>query len=419
LAISSTPLPYRSSPDASRPAVRSAGFPFLFHWASLIVFAGVTLYAAVQRLIPLLALSLFILVLGLISWLWSRWSLRSTEFRLSLPQTRAFPGESIEVSLELNNRKWLPLPWVTVELELPYRLIRGRGAPSPFTRERWAWASAVGGGQGLKWKQTLNCQQRGDYLLGPVRLRSGDLFGLYPVEKMEALADRILVYPRVVPVDLSKLRLTGLAGERAVPRTLYDDTSRTMGARDYQSGDSFKRIHWKASARRGELQARVYESTTSLSAFLVLDTTSFSGNSDDDFELAVTAIASLASAISATGAAVGMAVLAETAVVLQASSGRDRFLDILEVLARVDKESGNALVHEERQVIGGIAPGALVVIAAGNTTPRLAALVADIYARGHNPLVIMVEPEVADIRGAPVMPLSEITGRLPPLEGVV
>jgi uncharacterized protein (DUF58 family) len=52
---------------------------------------------------------------------------------------------------------------------------------------------------------------------------------------------------------------------------MLEDPSRTVGIRDYHPEDSFRRIHWKATARRQDLQVRVYEPTTSHNLVIFLN----------------------------------------------------------------------------------------------------------------------------------------------------
>lgn len=417
MRTSSTPLPSRSSRSpASGAAAFSTGFPVFFHWLALIAFAGIAIFASLQWNAPLLVLALFVPVLGIVSWLWSLWSLRRLRLEVKLGQSRAFPEETIDVSMALTNHKWLPLPWVSLELDLPYRLVIGKRAPSRFVCERWHWATAIGGGQGLRWRQSLKCLMRGEYRLGPARVRTGDPFGLYPVERIDSLNLNLLVYPKVVPVDLGKLNLTGLAGERAVPKTIYEDSSRTMGARDYRIGDPFKRVHWKASARRGELQARVYESTTSLSTVLVLDVAGFGGcEREDDFELAVTAAASLAAAISGTGSPVGLSLFPGREVVLPASASRDRLLDILEALARVEPVTRPLERGAIERLAGSLMPGAVAVVVTGAVSTGLLSLVMELRHQDQFPVVLLVGVASApgEVAGAPVLPVrseADLTG---------
>ncbi len=58
-------------------------------------------------------------------------------------------------------------------------------------------------------------------------------------------------------------------------RRLYEDNCQPMGVRAYQSGDGFKRIHWPATARIGELQSRVYQPVSGLDMIICLNVATF------------------------------------------------------------------------------------------------------------------------------------------------
>jgi len=161
----------------------SLGYPLLFHWSVLITTGVLLLLAGFKHWVPLLIITAFLLVVAAIASLWSRQSFREVSCRLSPAPNRAFPGENIDLDFELTNGKWLFVLWLEVEAELPYRLVKGQPKTSPlYAKERLRWTTAVSGRQRLKWKYTLECKYRGDYSLGPLRLRCGDIFGLFPRE---------------------------------------------------------------------------------------------------------------------------------------------------------------------------------------------------------------------------------------------
>lgn len=138
------------------------GYPVLFHWLGLIAALGLVFVSAIFRILPLLALALFILFLGIVSWFWSLQSLRGLTFKTTLNRTRAFPGEAVDLTLEVVNGNRLQLTWLEIEKELPHRLVTGvLKSPGPFTRKRLCWTTSISGGQSLKWTHRLECQARG------------------------------------------------------------------------------------------------------------------------------------------------------------------------------------------------------------------------------------------------------------------
>jgi uncharacterized protein (DUF58 family) len=109
------------------------------------------------------------------------------------------------------------------------------------------------------------------YGLGPTRLVSGDVFGLFQTERVIPEQDLLIVYPRIYSLPELGLPSKEPFGDTRARRRLFEDPSRTMGARDLRPGDSFRHVHWPASARRQQLQARVYEPTTTLTAVICLN----------------------------------------------------------------------------------------------------------------------------------------------------
>ncbi|MCJ7593892.1 MAG: DUF58 domain-containing protein, partial [Desulfobacterales bacterium] len=283
--------------NRARSMISSLGYPVLLHWSGLGVVAGLMLFSAIRQHLALLVFCASFLVLALVSYGWSWQSLRGITFQLTLSQTRAFPGEKIDLFFELTNEKILPLPWFLIEEELPYTLTKGKSeGSSPFSKDRLQWATSVSGRQQLRWKHRVACRERGEYHLGPTRLRSGDLFGFFPREMLLPSRETVLIYPRIIPVERLNLPIMGLFGERETTRSIHEDASRTIGTRNYFHDDPFKRIHWKASARHAELRSKQYECTTNPSLMFVLDVETFCGNSSeiqDSFEFAVSVIASL------------------------------------------------------------------------------------------------------------------------------
>ena len=122
---------------------------------------------------------------------------------------------------------------------------------------------------------TKSSPKRGFYRFGPAHLKSGDLFGLFSQEGWQEGDDWLIVYPKVVPIAELGLLSKEPFGEIKARQRIFDDPMRTIGVRDYQPEDSFKHIHWKATARQQKLQTRVYEPTTSYNLIVFLNVATF------------------------------------------------------------------------------------------------------------------------------------------------
>jgi uncharacterized protein (DUF58 family) len=181
--------------------------------------------------------------------------------------------------------------------------------------------------------------------------------------------------------------MRALLGEKATPKSIYEDVSRVAGARDYRYDDSFKHIHWKASAARSKLQTRQYESSTSLSLLLIFDIHSFPVE-DEEFEHAVSTVASLAYEAEKQGFAVGLITNGEPKVQIAIASGRNHLMQILEALARVTNKSQVSLYQQMDKLRTIIPMGATLVLVTRTTSPALSSLVCQLERDGHSLLCI-------------------------------
>src|SRR3990172_7103537 len=211
------------------------------------------------------------------SYLSHRYCLDRVEFRRTFTPRRAFYGEDITLTLELTNRKLLPLSWIELTDELPEEVVPRRGRVIPSLRQRRQELVHL---FSLRWYErvrrrvTITCMARGYFPLGPAHLRSGDLFGITSHSRYIESTDYLIVYPRIVPLEALGIPSLHPLGDQRSRRPLLEDPTRTVGVRDYQPADPLRRIHWKATARMGQMQTRQYEATTAhrLVIFLNMDT---------------------------------------------------------------------------------------------------------------------------------------------------
>lgn len=232
---------------------------------------------------------------------WERYALARVSYRRVLGEQRAFFGEELPFTVEIENAKPLPLAWLEAEDSVPSDLeIVGGPAVVGFEPGRAHLRQLVA----LRWYErvrltyTLRCVSRGAFQLGPVRLRSGDPFGFSAREATLHVYDRLLVYPRLVPIEGLGLPSRHPFGEARDSRRLFPDTARMAGVRPYAAGDSPRHIHWKASARTQQLQTRIFEPTTSHTLMLYVNLASFEGYwwaslNKAQLELSITAAASI------------------------------------------------------------------------------------------------------------------------------
>lgn len=255
----------------------------------------------VFELSPAVALGLFVLLAGGLARAWATRSLDKVEFERYMPESRAFPGEEINLNYRLTNRKLIPLPRIEMRDQLPELLSPQELDLPPGSAARanaYTHATHLGWYERATWAIDLPCPQRGYYRLGPARLQSGDGFGIFSSQRDEVHIDGIVVYPRTVPLTELGLPAARPFGDVRGRERIFEDPMRFAGLREYQPGDSLRRIDWKATARSGVMQSRVYEpsSTHHFIVALNVDTLehSWQGFLPEVFENTISAAASVA-----------------------------------------------------------------------------------------------------------------------------
>jgi uncharacterized protein (DUF58 family) len=218
-------------------------------------------------------------------------------------------GESAEVNVTLTNTGALPIAWVLVEDLVPDFAVKAR-TPRLTVKGKRVHVVTLGGKQTKTIKYTVTFAMRGYYPLGPTLLETGDVFGLHRRHRVIGKPVYVMVYPKVVPLPKYDFASERPIGEIRLQNRLFEDPTRTAGVRQYVLGDPLQRVHWKVTARTGQLHCRVYEPTTLAGATILVDfhTAGYHKRGEPHrSELAVTTAVSLAYAVSMLNQQVGLA----------------------------------------------------------------------------------------------------------------
>ncbi len=261
----------------------------------------------------LLLAGLLLLVLAFVPEVWYRWGMRALAVERHPLVNRAEFGETVEVVVTIENRKPLPLPWLEIDDEFAENLpVLGASIHPSASDERMVLRQtvAIWAYQRLRRRFSVRATTRGVFPFGPMTMRVTDPFGILEREERVRNADYLLVHPLVAPLERFGLPPNAPFGEHKSTFRLLEDPLRIAGVRDYAQGDEPRRIHWKATARTGALQSKVYEPATRHSLIILLDVRTLSnqlmGYDPKLMELAVTAAASVATWASDQRYAVGI-----------------------------------------------------------------------------------------------------------------
>ena len=291
--------------------------------------------------VPLLAV--------LLAEVWRRWCLTNVTYRRQFSSRHVPFGGTLDLAVEITNRKLLPLVWLEAEDELPNALAPTRGRVTPSYRKGRCLLTnllALRPYEQVRRHYRLLCTTRGEHAFGPLVVRSGDVFGLAEREETDEATERIVVYPRVLPVLMPLVATRRLLGDEAVRTSLFHDPSRLAGIREYQPGDSVRQVHWPATARLQRLQIKRFDPSGARRLLLCVDLDTsddghwLSGYDAEQQEQTIMVAASLAEWAAERGIAVGLRVNgrpygAAIDARLPAGAGREQRTRLLELLGRL------------------------------------------------------------------------------------
>lgn len=372
-------------------------------WWPILIFLFVL--AVTLQLNLLLLATLLLTLLLLAAWFWKQYCLDAVSYVRRFDSTRLFYGESTNLHLEVTNAKPLPLPWLRAEDEFASALlVTPEKAVFSFRSGRRILHNMLT----LRWYERVTRRfvvqgvQRGAWRFGPVNLASGDLFGFGTAYREDEKVDLLLVYPKMTELPLMNIPAHRPFGDLTTQRRLVDDPLRLMGAREYAPGDSYRHIHWKATAHRRELQTKVFEpaSARPVAIFLNVNTSRYliEGLDHELREYAISAAASIARWSCDRGQPTGLfanAVMQPGGlrVRIQPSQDVDRLTDILEALARITGygrwQIEDLLAEESRH----LPYGAAVVVISAVVTDELRYGLLDLHERGGSATLITLGEE--------------------------
>ncbi|MCC5625663.1 DUF58 domain-containing protein [Nostoc sp. CHAB 5715] len=196
-------------------------------------------------------------------------------------------GDDLTVELEICNQTQQPVSLLQVEDILPFVL----GKPVQKAIE------TIPSQGSYRWVYYHPTQRRGVYRWHTVELASGAPLGLFWCRRQRDCAATAIVYPTVLPLATCPLvdEMGQEESKRGDPRGKPLQTATTglvRSLRPYRIGDPTRLIHWRTSARYGELRVRELEMVTG-GQEIVIALDSASNWEEENFEQAVIAAASL------------------------------------------------------------------------------------------------------------------------------
>jgi uncharacterized protein (DUF58 family) len=326
----------------------------------------------------------------LLAWLWTALANRPLQLRRTLPAGERLEGDDVEIGVDLvSERRLVPARWTLHE-----RIAKLGERSTPLSADGRA-------------RYVLERLARGRYTFEDSVAVIEDPLGLERVEQPLDAPAALLVYPRLVELE----RLFSEAGNRSHDgrRLLLRRPSGfdLHSVREYEHGDSLRKVHWRTTARRGQLMVKELEDAPRDEVAVVLDADpeAVVGGS---FDVQVRAAGSLLLAHVRRGRRALLVINGARQDQHGVRSPEGDWREALDLLAAAEPEAGPpvaALLADENATRPGITALELVVVTASLPPGLVARLVDRALGSGNVSLVLV---DSASFAGAPPRPRPEL-----------
>jgi uncharacterized protein (DUF58 family) len=354
----------------------------------LIVIAAILLIAAFSTELSFLfyLVYLAILVIGG-SYILTRLGLADLEAGYAVNQLTGHVGDRLQITYTLRNTSRIPKPWLEVHnpTTLPGGL-PGRALTLGSRAER-------------SWLVRAPLTRRGHFRVEPLQIRTGDPFGFFEASASVGQGVAVVVYPKVDALPLWRLPAASIEGSHAAPERTLQTSPLATAVRPYAPGDAMNRIHWKSTARHGDIQVKEFELEQTADAwiFLDLDRSVQGGRGEDStVEVAVRAAASIAAKALLENRAVGMTVNGHRQATVPVDRGSRQHLKIMQLLAAVDGDGTTPFAECLVTSAGRLRRGMTAVVITASTDTAWVRPLAAFRAKGIGSVVITLDGPAAD-----------------------
>jgi uncharacterized protein (DUF58 family) len=333
----------------------------------------------------------YVVYLGILavggSYVLTRFGLADLEAGYRVDHRQGHVGEELRTTYSISNASGLPKPWLEVynPTDLPVPL-PGRA----LSLRSWAQRS---------WIAIAPLTRRGTYRIEPMVVRTGDPFGFFEAAATVGRPTVVSVFPRVVPLPRWRLPNAFLEGTHSAPERTLQTTPLATTVRPYAPGDSFNRIHWRSTARLGEIQVKEFdlEQTADVWIFADLEESVQVGEGDvSTVEEVVRVAASIAHDAILENRAVGLTTSGHRLVSLPADRGPRQRQKIMALLSAVEGDGRAPLAEVLLTGLPKLRRGMTAVVVTPSRERRWVRALTTLRARGVTAAVVAIAADSYD-----------------------
>ena len=170
-------------------------------------------------------------------------------------------GGTANITMVVENLGVIPIPYALVKNKVLCSLIEGyRGDLIFLSFDKSIWIN-----------NKILFKKRGIYDFGDISLEISDLFCIFKAEKHIHNKLEIKVYPKIY--DLNNIRLGGRDSYESIinSKSGIDDFTLIKDIRKYNIGDNLKKVHWKLSAKHGEMYVKNFDAISGKECNLLIN----------------------------------------------------------------------------------------------------------------------------------------------------
>jgi uncharacterized protein (DUF58 family) len=339
-------------------AAFSTGLPFLFYllYLAIIVVGG--------------------------SYVLVRLGLTDLEAGYAVSQLHGHVGDQLRVTYTLRNGSRLPKLWLEIH------------NPTTLPGSLPGRALSLGGRSERSWLTRVPLARRGHFRIEPLHIRTGDPFGFFEAAATVGQGVSVIVYPRLEPIPGWRLPAAMLEGSHASPERTLQTTPLATSIRPYAPGDGMNRIHWRSTARTGEIQVKEFDLEQTADAWIVLDLQRGIGGGRGDestTEAAIRVAAAVADKAIAENRALGMTIGAARTATLPADRGGRQHQKVMQLLAAVDADGTTPLAETLISMVNRLRRGMTAVVITSSVDPAWVRPLANLRGRGVSCVAVIVD----------------------------
>jgi uncharacterized protein (DUF58 family) len=322
----------------------------------------------------------------------ARFSVMGLRFDRVAPET-AKVGDLVTVEITVWSDRKIRRPLVTIVDHLPPRLILAHRSPSlPI---------AAAYDLPIRTQYQFRAKKRGRYRWSGLTVEGTDALGLVTKRRQyETAVAEMTVLPRPIPVSVELPNAAGWGISEAESGHTRGAGIEPRGIRSYAPGDSLRQIHWRSSAKTGQLLVKEFEAGSQAAAAFLLQRTKGTDLGDgaySSFEVMVGHAVFLAENFLRQGARIELPGLETHASHL---APHERVQEIYETLADVQADQSTSIGQDAAGLVGQFPPGSVLFVMLSVQDPLLIQAVAQLHSHGMQTVVLAYDAHAFESQAA-------------------